>query len=180
MLAIKSNEMNFHKPQGQSEIRLNPNKAAKNLGKMYKSDKNNSKIAFVLTTGPTLLPAALEDMKPLDMFVARKFKKMFNLVGDFLQKNMAKQGFGTNSYNAILLNQMIKYGVNELIGGATIDLDLTPNYQFARDEVLIHGFTGTVISSNKLKFGHSWMFDRSHKTKQYEISEYLRRKGRGC
>jgi len=171
--AIKTNEINFQPPVGYQNIRVKKNRAINDFSSLYNKNNEKSKIAFILSTGPALLPNAMEQLRLLDSYPARKFKKVFNFLGDGLEWLLGRQGLGTGSYIDEILEKMANAEINELIGGATFDLDLEPNFQFHGNKVLSNSLVGTVFSSNKIKFGHSWAFDKSKKTKQYRVTDYL-------
>ncbi len=173
-MAIKSNEIHFEKPFAYSNIRTKPKKGAKIIKEKYKNTLLKSKIGFIITPGPSFLPGAMEDMKPMDSFFAHKFKRIFGVIGTLIQKNMGKQGYGVTEYADVILEILSNSGVDELIGGATYEMDVNPNFQFQGNQVYQNALVGTVISSDILEFGHSWTFDKSQKHKSYIVTDYLK------
>jgi len=116
----------------------------------------------------------MEQLKLLDTYPAIKYQKMFNVLGAGLEWFLGKQGLGTGSYIDELLYYLAKNNVSDLIGGATFDIDLQDNYQFVNNFIHSNSLVGTSFSSNTIKFGHSWAFDKSEKTREYSITHKLK------
>jgi len=177
VMAVKTDEMKIQSPFAYSNVRTKPNKGAQKIQEAYDNANETSKMGFLLTTGPFFQPNAFEQMKTLDTIFALKFRKMFNLIGRLINKNMGKNGYGTTTFADRILKILAERGVKNLIGGATIDLNMKSCFQFAGDKVFRNALVGTVFSSNKLHFGHSWTFDKSQKNKNYSFTDYLKSSG---
>ncbi|MHA1198890.1 MAG: FIST N-terminal domain-containing protein [Candidatus Heimdallarchaeaceae archaeon] len=177
VMAFKSSELNVSPPVSYSNIRLNPNKGADKLVNLFKEDQKKNKTGFFLTPGPNFPPDAFDGMKMLDMIFAHKFRGMFNQVGKLINRNMGKNGYGVTSFAYKILKKLLENGVSNTLGGATIDLDMLSCYQFQGSSVFRNAMVGTMFSSDKLDFGHSWTFDKSQKSKKFEISNGLKSSG---
>ncbi|UJG42685.1 MAG: hypothetical protein K9W46_09860 [Candidatus Heimdallarchaeum endolithica] len=171
---FKGSEIKVQRPIIYKNIRTKKKKFITEFPKIYNTTKAKSKIAFVLSTGPKLQPNAMEQLKLLDSYPAIRYQKMFNVLGSGLEWLLGKQGLGTGSYIDELLNYLAINNVSELIGGATFDIDLENNYQFVSDFIYSNSLVGTSFSSDTIKFGHSWTFDKSEKTKEYSITHKLK------
>jgi hypothetical protein len=177
VMAIKTDEMEVQSPFAYSNVRIKPNKGAERIQEAYDNAKEASKTGFFLTTGPFFQQDAFEQMKTLDTVFALKFKKIFNSIGRLINKNMGKNGYGTTTFADSILRRLAEKGVKNLIGGATIDLDMKSCFQFAGDKVFRNALVGTVFSSDKLHFGHGWAFDKSQRNKNYSFTDYLKSSG---
>ena len=174
VMAIKSNEIDIKTPFSFSNVRTNPQKGAKIFGDLFELDEKKSEMGFFLTPGPFYQQNAFEQLKILDTFFARKFKKIFNLIGDIIDKNMGKNGYGSTLFADIVLKKLAQRGVKSLLGGATIDLDMKSCYQFSGDKIFRNALVGTAFSSDNLHFGHSWAFDKSQRSKDFGITDFLK------
>jgi hypothetical protein len=173
VMAIKSDDITFHKPYSYSNIRTNPKKGAKIILDCYNKIEQKNKMGFFLTAGPFFEPDAYEQMKILDTYFAQKFKGMFNVIGKFINKNMGKNGYGTANYADEILSILAKKNIYNMIGGATIDIDMVTNFQFEGINVLKDAMVGTFFSSDKLEFDMDWTFDKSQRSDDFNVSEYL-------
>lgn len=173
-MAIKSSELDVHSPVSYSNIRLNPEKGSDKLVNLFKNDQNRFKTGFFLTPGPFFPPGAFEGMKAMDTVFAHKFRGMFNQVGKLINRSMAKNGHGVTSFAYKILQKLLENGVENTLGGATIDLDMLSCYQFQGDNVFQNALVGTVFSSNTINFEHNWTFDQSKKNKSFELSKGLK------
>ena len=173
-IAIKSNELEIKTPFSFTNIRTKPQIGAKKYRSLFDLDEKQSEMGFFLTPGPFYQQNAFEQLRILDTFFARKFKGMFNFIGDIINKNMGKNGFGPTIFADVVLNKLAQEGVQSLLGGATIDLDMESCFQFCGDKIYKNALVGTTFSSEKLHFGHSWAFDKSHKSKDFEITDFLK------
>ncbi|GAH44945.1 unnamed protein product, partial [marine sediment metagenome] len=173
VLAIKSSDIQFHNPFSYSNIRTNPKKGAKVILDCHKKIEQKNKMGLFLTAGPFFEPDAYEQMKILDTFFAHKFKGMFNIIGKIINKNMGKNGFGTANYADEILFILAKNNISNVIGGATIDLDMRTSFQFEGTNVLKDAMIGTFFSSDKLQFDIDWTFDKSQKLNDFDVSEFL-------
>ncbi|MHA1344867.1 MAG: FIST N-terminal domain-containing protein [Candidatus Heimdallarchaeaceae archaeon] len=173
VMAIKSNDIQVHNPFFYSNIRTNPKRGAKVILDCHKKINQKNKMGLFLTAGPFFEPDAYEQMKILDTFFAHKFKGMFNAIGKIINKNMGRNGFGTANYADEILSILAKKKVNNMIGGATIDLDMKTSFQFEGTNVLKDAMVGTFFSSDKLQFNIDWTFDKSQKLNDFDISEFL-------
>jgi hypothetical protein len=173
VIAIQSNEIDIHSPFSYSNIRVKPEKGTKNLCKIFNANKKVSKSCFFLTPGPFFQPNAIEQMKVLDTYFAHKFKKMFNFIGKLIDKSMGKNGYGMATFADIILQKLLENGVKNAIGGATIDINMKSCLQFKGENVLNNALVGTIFSSDKLSFSHNWTFDKSQRSKTFQISEFL-------
>ncbi len=177
LMAIKSSEISFEKPFSYSNVRINPKKGSEIIFDAYQKQKNKSKIGFFLTPGPLYQDDAFEQMKILDTIFAKKFKGMFNFIGKIIDKSMGKGGYGGTLFAEKILHMLLNQGVENILGGATIDLDMKACYQFSGEEIFRNALVGTVFSSDKYEFGHGWTFDRSQKSKKFDISGFLKSSG---
>ncbi|MHA1708128.1 MAG: FIST N-terminal domain-containing protein [Candidatus Heimdallarchaeaceae archaeon] len=177
VMAIKSNELEIDSPLEYTNIRIKPKKGAQQFAEKIKRKKKKSKIGLFLTPGPFFQKNAIEQMKVLDTFFAHKFKKMFNFIGKQIDKKLGKDGYGTTLFADKILKVLEKYDIKSVIGGATIDLFMKSCYQFQEKNVFQNALVGTVFSSDKLIFNHSWAFDKSKKSKQFDITEFLKSSG---
>ncbi len=173
-MAIKSSELDVHTPVSYSNVRLNPEKGSDKLVNLFKDDQNKFKTGFFLTPGPFFPPGAFEDMKAMDTIFAHKFRGMFNQVGKLINRSMAKNGHGVTSFAYKILLKLLENGVENTLGGATIDLDMLSCYQFQGDNVFQNALVGTVFSSNTINFEHNWTFDQSRKNQSFELSKGLK------
>ncbi|UJG39932.1 MAG: hypothetical protein K9W45_08750 [Candidatus Heimdallarchaeum aukensis] len=171
---FKGNEIKVQRPVIYKNIRTKKKKFISEFPRIYNSIKAKSKISFVLSTGPKLQPNAMEQLKLLDSYPAIKYQNMFNVLGSGLEWFLGKQGLGTGSYIDELLNYLAINNVSDLIGGATFDIDLQDNYQFVNNFIHSNSLVGTSFSSDTIKFGHSWAFDKSEKTREYSITHKLK------
>ncbi len=174
VIAIKSNELDIKTPFSYSNVRTNPQKGAKKYENLFEFNEKKSEMGFFLTPGPFYQQNAFEQLKILDTVFARKFKKMFNFIGDIINKNMGKNGFGPTLFADTILNELAQKGVKSLLGGATIDLDMESCFQFCGDKIYSNALVGTTFSSEKLQFGHSWAFDKSKRSKDFGITDVLK------
>jgi hypothetical protein len=174
LIAFKSADIEIKPPVSYSNIRINPDKGADKLVKLFKEDQKQNKTGFFLTPGPNFPPDAFEGMKMLDMIFAHWFRGMFNQVGKLINRNMGKNGHGVTAFAYKILKKLLDNGVQNTLGGATIDLDMLSCFQFQGSNVFRNGMVGTMISSDKLNFGHSWTFDKSNRSKTFEISKGLK------
>ena len=177
LMAIKSNEISFEKPFNYSNIRINPKKGSEVIYDAYQKQKSKSKIGFFLTPGPLYQDNAFEQMKILDTIFAKKFKGMFNFIGKLIDKSMGKGGYGGTLFADKILHLLLNQGVENLIGGATIDLDMKACYQFIGDEIYRNALVGTIFSSDKFEFAQGWTFDKSQKSKKFDITGFLKSSG---
>ncbi|MBY8999296.1 MAG: hypothetical protein KGD64_00065 [Candidatus Heimdallarchaeota archaeon] len=173
VMAIQSDDIKFHTPFSYSNIRINPKKGAKIILDSYKKINQKNRMGLFLTAGPFFEPDAFEQMKILDTYFAHKFKGMFNVIGKLINKNMGKNGFGTANYADEILAILSKKNVKNMIGGGTIDLDMKTSFQFEGTKVLKDAMVGTFFSSDKIDFDMDWTFDKSHKLKDFDVSEFL-------
>lgn len=173
VMAIKSDDITFHKPYSYSNIRTNPKKGAKVILDSYNKIEEKNKMGFFLTAGPFFAPDAYDSMKILDTIFAQKFKGMFNAIGKVINKNMGKNGYGTANYADEILSILAKKNVYNMIGGATIDIDMVTNLQFEGTNVLKDAMVGTFFSSDKIEFDMDWTFDKSQKSNDFNVSEFL-------
>ncbi|TFG09423.1 hypothetical protein EU534_02155 [Candidatus Heimdallarchaeota archaeon] len=174
LIAFKSSELDIKPPVSYSNIRIKPDKGADKLVKLFNETQKQNKTGFFLTPGPNFPPDAFEGMKMLDMIFAHMFRGMFNQVGKLINRNMGKNGHGVTSFAYKILKKLLENGVSNTLGGATIDLDMLSCFQFQGKNVFRNGMVGTTFSSDKLNFGHSWTFDRSNRSKTFEISKGLK------
>ncbi len=172
-LAFKDNEIQISKPIDHKNIRVNQKGAISKLSKIYNKKASKNKIAFGFSPGPVLLPNAMEQLKLLDSYPALKFKKMFNFLGDQLEKFLGRKGLGAGGYIDAIIQGMALNGVHEMIGGATFNINLEQNYQFAGKRIFSNSFVGTILSSSRYKFNHNWYFDKSTQSKRYNITKIL-------
>ncbi len=177
LMVFKSSELEVGSPVSYSNIRLNPNKGADKLVQLFKENQKQNATGFFLTPGPNFPPDAFNDMKMLDTIFAHKFRGMFNQVGKLINRNMGKNGYGVTSFAYKILTKLLENGVGNTLGGATIDLDMLSCYQFQGKNVFQNAMVGTTFASDKLNFGHSWTFDKSHRSKTFEISNGLKSSG---
>ncbi len=173
-MAFKSSELNIHSSVSYSNIRINPEKGIDKLIQLFKDDQNKFKTGFFLTPGPFFPPDAFKDMKILDSIFAHKFRGMFNMIGKLINRNMGKNGYGVTSFAYKMLMKLLENNVENALGGATIDLDMLSCYQFQGENVFQNAMVGTVLSSDTLNFEHNWTFDKSQKTKSFELSRGLK------
>ena len=87
---------------------------------------------------------------------------------------MGKNGYGVTSFAYKILLKLLENGVENTLGGATVDLDMLSCYQFQGNNVFQNAMVGTVFSSNTLNFEHNWTFDQSQKNKSFELSKGLK------
>ena len=173
IFVIKCKDIKFEKPFSCSNIRVNQKKGIEEIAKKYRKNKRRSKLALTLVAGTTLQANAIEQLKVLDLKMAKEMKKMFNFLGGLMEKKLAKEGYGTVGYIDTLVEDLAKKNISNLIGGATFDIDLESSYQFCGDKITVNGLTGTLLSSDKIHFGHSWTFDKSIGSESYTVSDYL-------
>jgi len=172
-LAIKSKDLEIVKPFYQNNVRLKTKKAAKAISQRYNKVKAKSKVVLTLSAGTSFPESAMESMKVLDTIFARKFRAIFNLVGKIVEKTQAKSGYGSTVYISGLLKKLYPL-VKNLIGGATLDLDIKPSYQFISNKIFANGLVGTILSSDKIKFAQYWTFDKSKKDVLFNITQFLK------
>lgn len=175
IMAIKSNDIHFDDLISYSNVRVRQKQIIGEFNELYKNNKRKSKVGFAISAGPTLEKEAMKQMKVLDTFFAQKFKRIFNALGKVIEKNMGRKGYGTNGYIDTIIYELAKNNFKHLIGGATVDLDLDSyNYQFFNQKLMKDAFVGTIISSDKYRFGQNWTFDMSKRTNTYRINDYLK------
>ena len=174
IMAMKSSEVTVDTPFSFSNIRTHYKEGAKKFAKKILANNHESKIGFFLTPGPFYPPGSTADLQVLDTFFAHKFKGMFNAIGRIINKNMGKNGFGGTLFADIILDVLAKHGIENVIGGATIDLDMKSCYQFAGTDIFTNGLVGTVFSSDKLEFNNNWSFDKSKRDKFLEVTGFLK------
>ncbi len=175
IMAIKSNDIHFDDLISYSNVRVKQKHIIGEFNELYRNNNRKSKVGFAISAGPTLEKKAMKQMKVLDTFFAQKFKRIFNALGKVIEKSMGRKGFGTNGYIDTIIYELAKNNFNHLIGGATVDLNLDSiNYQFFNQELMKNAFVGTIISSDKYRFGQNWTFDMSKRTNTYRINDYLK------
>ena len=174
LIAFKSSDLDIQPPISYSNVRLDPEKGADKLVNLFKNINRQNKTGFFLTPGPNFPPGAFEDMRMLDMVFAHMFRGMFNQVGKLINRNMGKNGHGVTAFAYKILKKLLENGVQNTLGGATIDLDMLSCFQFQGNNVFRNGMVGTTFASDKLNFGHSWTFDKSNRSNTFEISKGLK------
>jgi hypothetical protein len=177
IMGFKGEELQIHPPFEYSNIRINPKKGAQKIQKAYEASDKSSKLGFFLTPGPFYQTNAFEQLKVLDTFFAKKFKKMFNLIGRLINRSMGKNGYGSTLFADAILKDLLQEGIKNVIGGATIDLDMKSCYQFSGENVFRNALVGTVFSSNKLNFRNNWTFDKSQHNRDFLLTEFLKSSG---
>ena len=177
VMGLKGDEVQIQPPFDYTNVRINPKKGAQEIKNAYKATDKLSKLGFFLTPGPFYQTDAFEQLKVLDTFFAKKFKKMFNLIGRMINKNMGKNGYGSTLFADTILKNLVEDGVKNALGGATIDLDMESCYQFSGDNVFQNALVGTIFSSDKLSFNNNWTFDKSQHSRNFFLTEFLKSSG---
>ena len=177
IMGFKGKEIQIHPPFEYSNIRINPKKGAQKIQKAYESSTKSSKLGFFLTPGPFYQTDAFEQLKVLDTIFAKKFKNMFNLIGRLINRSMGKNGYGSTLFADTILRDLLQGGIENVIGGATIDLDMKSCYQFSGKNVFRNALVGTVFSSDKLSFKNNWTFDKSQHSRDFFLTEFLKSSG---
>ncbi|NPD89395.1 MAG: hypothetical protein HGN29_11795 [Asgard group archaeon] len=177
VMGFKGDEVQIQPPFDYTNVRINPKKGAQKIRKAYESTTKSSKLGFFLTPGPFYQTNAFEQLKVLDTFFAKKFKKMFNLIGRMINRSMGKNGYGSTLFADTILRTLVEGGIKNALGGATIDLDMKYCYQFSGDSVFQNALVGTVFSSDKLSFNNNWTFDKSQHSRDFFLTEFLKSSG---
>jgi len=176
-IAFQSSELEIQPPVSYSNIRINPERGADKLVKLFKNNQKLNTTGFFLTPGPNFPPDSFNDMKMLDTIFAHKFRGMFNQVGKLINRNMGKKGYGVTSFAYKILKKLLENGVHNTLGGATVDLDMRSCFQFQGNDIFQNAMVGTTFASDSLNFGHSWTFDKSNRSKTFEITNGLKSSG---